>query len=240
MNRKYFYILCYIILTLLISIFGFAGEPINTVERIVGGMIFGLIALAVVGTIIDLIIVSIWPNALYSTFSAKRNVAVELIKDREKKQAHMLHIMQWGHTNGLNAALEEFNALFKKHPRYRLSKWIVFRSWYKHIVDDYIDCMAMKDGSPYSKEEDPMYDPTAPDWEIYDRDHSYDYVGDEDDDDDEDYSESIFDKEKRRKNEAMEALYFGMGMGIVDGLFGDPDGSHSCSDGGGCDCGGDG
>lgn len=103
-----------------------------------------------------------------------------LEKDRRAVKDHMLFIMQFGHSGGIKGALKEFNTIFRNYPQWHLENWEVFRAWYKHQIDHMVQypkiyVMTMKkDGSPYSKEKDDLYDPDAPDWDQFDRIHYYD------------------------------------------------------------------
>ncbi len=111
--------------------------------------------------------------------------------DEEKLKEHMLFIMQY---NGIENNLKELNDIFRNYPQWHLEDWIVFRAWYKAQIDfmeKYPDIYGLKnkrDGGPYCKEEDPLYDPNAPDWDQYDRKHYYDdEYEDADDNIDDDY-----------------------------------------------------
>lgn len=140
--------------------------------------------------------------------------------DPEKIKARMLFIMQYGHSGGVDGALKEFNDIFRNYPQWHFENWIVFRAWYKDLVDHALDkpeiyILKMKDGSEYSKENDQLYDPKAPDWAKFDRYHTYDI-----DDIDDDYpgdDDDIFDNEISKKRKApQEGLGLGMGLGISD------------------------
>lgn len=147
--------------------------------------------------------------------------------DPEKVKEHMLFIMQYGHTGGIVGALNEFNDIFRNYPQWELKNWEVFKAWYKAEIDYMIKYpkiygMTMKyDGSPYSKEKDPLYDPNAPDWALYDRDRSledYDY-----DEDSEDYDDSEDDNDNKRpslREAAKNGFYMGLGFGAVNNIFG--------------------
>lgn len=173
-------------------------------------------------------IVRRWKNGI--------EISATLETDVEKVKSHMLFIMQWGHQEGIVGALAEFSRIFRNYPQWELSKWEVFCAWYKCQIDDMLKYpeiykMTMKsDDSPYAIEKDPLYDPDAPDWSQFDRDHSHDFDDDDDDDD--------FDcREMRGSWSNTDALYFGMGMGVADGLMdGHDSGGDSGTDtGGDCD-----
>lgn len=128
--------------------------------------------------------------------------------DPEEVKSDMLFIMQHGHHKGIKGALDEFNDIFRNYPQWRLQDWDVFRAWYKNLIDHAIEnldiyILDMKDGSPYSKEADHLYDPNAPDWEQFDRKRYYD------DDDYRDDRSSI-------REAAEEGFYTGLGLGATD------------------------
>ncbi len=109
--------------------------------------------------------------------------------DEEKLKEHMLFIMQY---HGIEENLKELNTIFRNYPQWNLHNWVVFRAWYKCQVDQMLKhpeiyVLTMKsDGSTYRKEKDSLYDPSAPDWAMFDRDRSDNY----DDDDFEDYHQN--------------------------------------------------
>lgn len=94
------------------------------------------------------------------------------------------------------------------------------------------------DGTPYSKDDDPLYDQKAPDWTLYDRKRSYDNEDYDDDLDDDEYDYDDIDdddfdyysdrRRKRRRRANSDAFAIGMGIGAITGLTGNDD----C----GCDC----
>lgn len=166
-----------------------------------------------------------------------------LRSDPEKVKSHMLYIMQRGHEGGIAGAFGEFNDIFRNYPDWKLEDWEVFRAWYKYTIDNLMrhpdSCrMTMKgDGSPYAREKDPLYDPSAPDWEPY-IPPTYD---DDDEDDEGDYpdDDDYFDDDDRPRRRrslsqaAASGFALGAGIGVSQGLFGD----SGCD---GCDgCGGD-
>ena len=134
--------------------------------------------------------------------------------DKRKLKKHMLFIMQY---HGIEENLKELNDIFRNYPQWELHKWEVFRAWYKAQIDHMVlhpDIYGLSlNGEPYKKENDPLYDPSAPDWALYDRDHYYDDDDDDfDDDDDEDYGK------EDKKNKFSDAFAIGMGIGIVNSL----------------------
>lgn len=137
--------------------------------------------------------------------------------DPERVKARMLHIMQWGHDAGIVGAIQEFSFIFRNYPQWHLSKWEVFRAWYKDQIDHMVKYpnvynLTMKDGSPYIKENDPLYDPNALDWEQFDRDHSYEQYDDSNNDDD-------LDKYENKETDVSDAIAFGIGFGIADNIL---------------------
>ena len=167
----------------------------------------------------------------------------KLETDPEKVKSHMLFVMQWGHHEGIKGAFREFNDIFRNYPDWHLQDWEVFRAWYKDNVDHFMEHpdiyqIAMKDGSPYSPEKDPLYDPGAPDWEQFDSEHDYDYDDDDYDDDDFDDEDEYYDEGQRHRRslaeEAAEGFAFGAGLGVALG----PMDGHVGGDSGGGDDGG--
>ena len=135
--------------------------------------------------------------------------------DPEKVKEHMLFIMQWGHPEGIVGAMREFNEIFRNYPEWNLHRWEVFRAWYKHEIDHMTEkpdiyVMKMKaDGSSYIKENDPLYDSDAPDWDQFDRDHSHDYDDDE----------ALSDSSPNHKTAATDGFMMGVGFGAADNIL---------------------
>ena len=137
----------------------------------------------------------------------------------EKAKSDMLFVMQWGHRNGIIGALQEFNTIFRRHPEWQLTKWEVFRAWYKSEIDHmlkYPDTfkMTLDNGVPYTTAQDPLYDPEAPDWEQFDRmnyddDETMDNLHGAADDNSTDFSEA-----------AKKGLYTGIGFAIGNSIVG--------------------
>lgn len=152
----------------------------------------------------------------------------KLETDPEVVKAHMLFVMQWGHEHGVKGAIKEFNEIFRNYPDWRLHDWEVFRAWYKDLIDHIISfhgihALSGPDGEPYTRENDDMYDPEAPDWKQFDRRHYYDYDVDDDDDDEEsdnfddgygyDDDDDYSDGGHKLKRSAEEGFYTGIGIG---------------------------
>ncbi|MDE6072614.1 MAG: hypothetical protein K2G53_08710 [Muribaculaceae bacterium] len=133
--------------------------------------------------------------------------------DPEKVKAAMLYRMQWGGEGGIKETLNQFNENFHNYPQWELHNWEVFRAWYKDQIDQAIKFpeiyeLRMKDGSPYDKDKDPLYDPDAPDWEQFDRPRYY-Y---DDDDEDDDFSDN-------KKDSASDWIYRGIGFGLANSIL---------------------
>lgn len=135
----------------------------------------------------------------------------------EKVKARMLMVMQFGHEHGMVGALKEFNDIFRNYPQWELQNWEEFRAWYKYEIDhmllypDIYHLTIKGTGKPYNKEADPLYDPDAPDWALYDRDHTHD---DEDDED-------IFNDDKKDTSRSIsESISLGIGIGFGNSIFG--------------------
>lgn len=154
--------------------------------------------------------------------------------DPEEVKARMLVVMQFGHEHGMVGALKEFNDIFRNYPQWQLQNWEVFRAWYKNEIDymllyPEIYHLTMKEtGESYDKDSDPLYDPKAPDWALYDRDHTHDF-----DEDDEDFCFESGAHPGCRRMTTGEALSFGVGLGAGLELFGDN--QAGCNGGDSCD-----
>lgn len=74
--------------------------------------------------------------------------------------------------------------LFEEYPEYDLELYPPFKSWYKTFIDDWHKdgCVKLKNGGKYHPENDPLYDPNAPDW--FGTYHIFRDYDDEDDNDD--------------------------------------------------------
>lgn len=131
--------------------------------------------------------------------------------DKRKVKSDMLFIMQYGHHKGIKGALNEFNDIFRNYPQWHLQDWVIFRAWYKDLVDHALKypkiyIMKMKDGTPYDKDKDPLYDPDAPDWKQFDRKR---YYSDDDNDD-----------TPNLKKAAEDGFITGVGIGVADNILG--------------------
>ncbi|MGM9817167.1 MAG: hypothetical protein ACI304_08975 [Lepagella sp.] len=154
----------------------------------------------------------------------------------------LLFYMQYK-PGGIKETLGKINITFKNYPQWDLSEWVVFRAWYKYQIDTALSRPEIYtvtnkyDGSPYDKDDDPLYDPEAPDWSLFEhmRDCDEEYkvysdnqegpFNDEDFDDEDNYDDidddDLYDddysreRKKFRKN-AEEGFYTGLGLGASD------------------------
>ncbi len=89
--------------------------------------------------------------------------------------------------------------LFDEYPEYDLELYPPFKSWYKTFVDEWHKegCIKLKNGGKYHPENDPLYDPNAPDWfDTYHIFRDYDDDDDEYNDDDEDVLAKLYEQQK--------------------------------------------
>lgn len=215
MNRNYLYLLItlatYFVSAAIIVLFSTYDIPAGLMCAIPFA-IFGLL----IGAAVDSYLSSKYPGTLYLPYKQMRALAQERIKKREKLQATMLFKMQYIH--GIERTIAELNEIFKANRDLKLTRWIVFRSWYKEQIDHMLqnpDIYHLSvNGAAYCKEDDPLYDPEAPDWSIYDSERNY-YDDDNDDDDDFDDFRNV-----DKNSKVGDALAVGMGIGIVNGLTG--------------------
>ena len=130
---------------------------------------FGFIFLAFFTTIISFLIIACIKGIIWRVENGV-DLFATLETDPEKVKEHILFIMQY---HGFEENLKELNDIFRNYPQWEFDKWEVFRAWYKEQIDYMVKKpdiyrLTMKDGSPYDKDKDPLYDPNAPDWEQYD------------------------------------------------------------------------
>lgn len=183
-----------------------------------GRMDFGLVFLAIFGTIITFLIIAAVSGIIWRAKNGVDLLAT-LETDPEKVKEHMLFIMQFGHTEGIKGALNEFNDIFRNYPQWEFQKWEVFRAWYKDLIDRALENpeiynLTMKNGSEYSKESDPLYDPDAPDWEQFDRKRYYEDENDCDDEDD--YNDN---DTSNLKKAAKDGFIMGIGFGLANTII---------------------
>lgn len=200
--------------TLLTVIFGVC---LYSLYLYFGKIDFGLVFLAILGTVITFLIIAAVMGIIWRAKNGVDLLAT-LETDPEKVKEHMLYIMQYRHTGGIVGALNEFNDIFRNYPQWELENWEVFRAWYKNLIDHALENpeiynLTMKDGSEYSKETDPLYDHDAPDWEQFDRKRYYD----DDDDDDDDDNNDTPDLKKAAKDGFMMGIGFGLANTIING-----------------------
>lgn len=209
---KYWYFLFSAIAAFIVYQFLNGGTPAEKIGfSIVLGLIVGLSVFA------------------FSEIKRRKENGIDLFAtletDPEKVKDHMLFIMQY---HGIEENLKELNDIFRNYPQWELDKWEVFRAWYKAQIDHMVKKpeiygLTLKGGLPYSKEEDPLYDPDAPDWEQFDRPR---YYYDEKEDDDNDYDDD--DLSDNKKDSPSDWIYRGIGFGAVNSIFsGSGDGGSS-------------
>lgn len=157
------------------------------------------------------------------------DVFATLETNQEKLKRHMLFIMQH---HSPDETLKELNAIFRNYPQWELEKWMVFRAWYKHLIDSTIrlygtSCIIKKDGTEYSTDTDSLYDPNAPVWAKFDTDR-YLYEDEDyfDDDDDCEYKT----KKGLYKDAAKDGFALGTGFEIGSDIIGDTAGPDKLSD----------
>lgn len=192
-----------------------------------GKIDFELVFLAIFGTVITLLVIASINGIIWRVKNGVDLLAT-LETDPEKVKEHMLFVMQYGHSDGIEGALKEFNDIFRNYPQWQLANWKVFRAWYKHLIDRALEHpeiynLTMKDGSEYSKETDRLYDPDAPDWEQFDRKRYYDDDDDDDDDyndddDDDNDDDDYTDDTPNLKKAAKDGLMTGIGVGIANDI----------------------
>ena len=179
-----------------------------------GRMEFGHFIFAVFGLIVTLLMIA----AIMEIIRRVKNgvdLFATLESDPEKVKEHMLFVMQYGHFHGIKGALNEFNDIFRNYPELRLHEWEVFKAWYKNFIDHALEypsiyIMKMVDGSEYSINKDPLYDPMAPSWEQFDLKNKYD---------DRYYKDEDLPESRSLRKDAEEGFYFGAGFGAGDSLF---------------------
>lgn len=165
-------------------------------------------------------------NWLKFSYKSLRETVLFLQGKRKAKEEQMLFWMQYC---SFPDAMRDIEQLFRQNKHLKLHRYKAFRAWYKYHKD-----WEKKDLEFYAKllangmtthEEDPYYDPNAPDWAQFDRPHYYDdddadedyddYDGDDEDYDD--YDEDDFDeKSPDFKKAARDGFMMGIGYGIVN------------------------
>lgn len=187
MDRKYLYwgmaIASYFVSVWIIAVY-FTHDIAGGLLCAIPCLMFGLL----IGRAVDRWVSSAYPDALYTSYKDMRSLAQARQKKREELQETMLYKMQYMH--GLERTIAELNEIFTANRSLKLTRWRVFRAWYKSQIDHMLQHPSIYgltvQGEPYCKDDDPLYDPNAPDWSIYDSEHYYD---DDDDDYDCDYEE---------------------------------------------------
>lgn len=185
------------------------------IYAITGYIDSGLVVIALFGVGFTVVAIYAWKEISWRVHNGV-DVFATLETDPETVKNLMLITMRHGHADGIKGAFKEFNEIFRNYPQWRLQDWVVFRSWYKNVIDQAVKFpdvykLEFKDGTmPYSKEQDPMYDPDAPDWEQFNP-----YYDDDDNDDFDDYDNS----DGKFRKEAEDGFYTGLGIGAADDML---------------------
>ena len=145
------------------------------------------------------------------SYKSLRKTVVYLQGKRKEKEAEMLVLMQF---RSFSDAMKDIELIFRQNKHLKLHRSRVFRAWYKHEIDHMTDnpeiySLSMTDGTPYDKERDPFYSPTAPDWAQFDRKHYADEGGDAD----------YRDNSRTLKKAAEEGFFTGIGLGVTDNFL---------------------
>lgn len=204
---------------ILVACFGL-GVYLMTLEKDVS--LFGIILMgAFVGFIIYLVLK--FPVLIYLEYRRRveNDIPVDVVLETNPDvvKGRMLELMYYGHLDGDDAMLAEFNQIFRYYPQWNLEEWDVFRAWYKGFIDfvlsrpDLIK-ITKNGGQEYVKEEDSLYDPDAPDWE------PYEYVVNKVFTEIENERELKRKESERRRDNYARALGIGMGIGLVGGISG--------------------
>lgn len=115
-------------------------------------------------------------------YTFMRMLAKERQRRRKELREHILWHMQIPYSNP--EKLRNIEKIFRQNPDLKLHRYLPFRAWYKHYMGSYLE-----NPDFYAKliaagmtplDQDPYFDPNAPDWEQFDQEHYYD---DDDDDD---------------------------------------------------------
>lgn len=183
------------------------------------------LGVVIVGALIGFLIYLIlkFPILLYLEY--RRRIENELPLDEiletnpDVVKGRMLELMYYGHPNGDDAMLDEFNKIFRYYPQWNLDEWDFFRAWYKDFIDFVLSrpdliTITKNGGQEYVKEEDSLYDPDAPDWE------PYEYVLNKMFTEIENEREQKRKESERRRDNYAKALGIGMGIGLVSGITG--------------------
>lgn len=161
------------------------------------------------------------------SYKSLRGTVLFLQGKRKEKEEQMLFWMQYRSFPDAMRAIEQ---LFRQNKHLKLHRYRAFRAWYKYHKDweknnpEFYAKLLANGMTPH--EEDPYYDPNAPDWAQFDRPHYYDNC-DDDDDYDDDYDDDDYDdydddsRSSRLRKAAEDGLMMGVGLGVADDLFDD-------------------
>lgn len=186
------------------------------------------IAGALIGFLIYLVLK--FPVLLYLEYRRRieNDIPLDVILETNPDvvKGRMLELMYYGHPDGDDAMLAEFNKIFRYYPQWNLEEWDYFRAWYKDFIDFVLSrpdliTITKNGGHEYVKEEDSLYDPDAPDWE------PYEYVVNKVFSEIESERELKRKESERRRDNYARALGIGMGIGLVSGITGGNGGNGS-------------
>ena len=146
----------------------------------------------------------------------------ETVKYKWKQEERILLLMELDMS--FPDTLNEIIKIFKKSPNLNLHRYPAFRAWYKYHKDwekedqDFYKKLSAAGMLPH--EEDPYYDPEAPDWlkfhvPYYLRE---DWHGDDDDEDDDD-DDDFYDDTPNLKKAAKDGFMMGVGFGLVNSIL---------------------
>lgn len=164
----------------------------------------------------------------------------QIQRERAEQEQLIFYILKWDYLLPEKERL--VREIIDKNPLLKLHRFKPFRAWYKYYRDreksdpEYYKLLIASGKTPH--EEDPYYDPKAPDWFDYhipsymrddyeedddddeydDEDEDYDEYDDDDSDNDDDFDYE--DEGDKFKKAAKDAFYFGIGYGIGSALFG--------------------
>ena len=90
-------------------------------------------------------------------------------------------MLVWRQFCSFNDAMKDIKRIFDENKHLKLHRCKIFRAWYKHEIDYMLEHpeiyhLSLAGGFEYRKEDDPMYDPNAPDWEQYDSENQKKHI----------------------------------------------------------------
>lgn len=107
------------------------------------------------------------------SYKSLRKTVIFLQKKRQEKE---VELYDWMKQRPFNYAIKNIKRLFDENRHLKLHRNRAFRAWYKHEIDFMLEHpdiyhLSLAGGYEYRKEDDPMYDRNAPDWEQFDREN---------------------------------------------------------------------